>query len=280
MSFWFTEHHTASRGLSFLINKVLYQEKSVYQEMKIVETDDFGKVMLLDDVVMVTEEDEFVYHEMLTHVALFSHPNPQDILIIGGGDGGALREVCRHARVKTATLVEIDDMVVRGARQYFPVFKEGLDNPKAKILIEDGIRFLQETEVKYDVILIDSTDPVGPATGLFQIDFYQSCKRALKENGIIVAQAESPYIHTLQDVTRAMVRDMKSMFSEVHLYLASIQTYQAGLWSFLFASDTINPRARFQQQAYQEYVLPLRYYNEEIHQACFALPTFVKKIVQ
>ncbi len=279
MNLWFTEKHTESRGLSFRIDKTLYHEKSPYQTMDIVETPDFGKVMLLDDVVMVTDVDEFVYHEMISHVSLYSHPNPRRVLIIGGGDGGTLREVTKHPEVETATLVEIDDMVIRGAKQFFPQLAIGFNSPKAEVIVDDGIKYIADCKEKYDIILIDSTDPVGPATGLFRKDFYQSCFDLLNDDGILTVQSESPYIPHLVPIIRDMNINLSSIFPNVHMYLAAIQTYQAGLWSFQLASKKYHPIHDFQDALYKQHQLNLQYYTDGIHKACFTLPRFVEKII-
>lgn len=279
MGSWFTEKHTKTRGLSFYIEKKLYHEESPYQTMDIVETTDFGKMMLLDDVIMVTEIDEYVYHEMISHVSLYTHPNPKRVLIIGGGDGGTLREVCKHPEVQTATLVEIDDMVIRGAKQFFPQLAVGFESPKVEVIVDDGIKYVAECKQKYDIILIDSTDPVGPATGLFRKEFYQSCFNLLNDDGILTVQSESPYIPHLVPIIRDMNQNLASIFPNVYMYLAAIQTYQAGLWSFQTASKKHHPIKDFQKVAYDIDALELDYYNEDIHAACFALPEFVKKII-
>jgi len=280
MKFWYTEKHTDTRGLSFEISQILQEESSPFQQMTIVETPDFGRMMLLDGVIMVTEKDEFVYHEMLTHVALYTHPHPQRVLIIGGGDGGILREVLRHPGVQKATLVEIDEMVIRGAKQFFPALAQAFDSPRAEVLVEDGIKYLQETKERFDVILVDSTDPVGPAVGLFAQNFYQSCYTALSDNGILVAQSESPYIPNLRPVIQKVQRDLRTLFPQVYLYLAAIQTYQAGLWSFSLASKEYHPILNFQEQRYQQDNLSFNYYNAAIHKACFALPSVVEQLTR
>jgi spermidine synthase len=280
MNLWFTEKHTDTRGLTFRVDATLHHEVSAFQTMDIVETQDFGRLMLLDDVVMVTEKDEWVYHEMISHVALYTHPQPKNVLIIGGGDGGTLREVCRHPEVEKATLVEIDDMVIRGAKQFFPQLAVGFNSPQAHVIVDDGIRFIAESKEKYDIILIDSTDPVGPATGLFRKDFYQSCADALQPDGILAMQSESPYIPHLQPVIRDINRNLADIFPQVHCYLAAIQTYQAGLWSFHIASRKYNPINDFQMELYQKHGLAFQYYNAGIHQACFQLPSFLQNLLR
>ncbi len=277
MPYWFTEKHTPTRGLTFQAEQNLYQEKSQYQILDIVLTQDFGLVMLLDGVIMVTEKDEFVYHEMLAHPALFTHPGPEKVLIIGGGDGGTLKQVLRHPGVKKAVLVEIDAMVVNASSRFFPTLAEAFDDPRAEVLIEDGIAYLKSKRNDFDVILIDSTDPVGPAAGLFHREFYADCHKALKDDGILTIQSESPWIPDLQNVIRTAHHDLKDLFPIVMPYTAAIQTYQAGLWLFQMASKTYHPLTDFNAERVNGF--DFRYYNEELHRGCFALPQFVKELL-
>lgn len=278
MSYWFTERHTPTRGLTFQVDKNLYQEKSQYQVLDIVSTPDFGLVMLLDGVVMVTDKDEFVYHEMLVHPSLFTHPNPKQALIIGGGDGGTLRQVLAHPQIEKAVLVEIDAMVVNASKRFFPTLAQAFEHPKAEVLIEDGIAYLKRNKSEFDIILIDSTDPVGPAEGLFHREFYADCYNALKEDGILCIQSESPWIEHLQPIIKRANQDLKSLFPIVMPYTAAIQTYQAGLWLFQLASKKHHPLNTIDLDRYTDF--KCNYYNEDLHMSCFSLPTFVKNILQ
>ncbi|MFO7659424.1 MAG: polyamine aminopropyltransferase [Candidatus Cloacimonadaceae bacterium] len=278
MPYWFTEKHTPTRGLTFQVEQNLYQEKSPYQILDIVETKDFGLVMLLDGVIMVTEKDEFVYHEMLAHPALFTHPRPEQVLIIGGGDGGTLKQVLRHPGVKKAVLVEIDEMVVNASKRFFPHLAEAFDDPRTEVLIEDGIAYLKSKTDEFDVILIDSTDPVGPAEGLFHKEFYADCCKALKEDGILTIQSESPWIPDLQTVISKAHVDLEDLFPIVMPYIAAIQTYQAGLWLFQLASKKYHPLTDFCHKRLSGF--DFKYYNEDLHKGCFALPQFVKELLR
>jgi spermidine synthase len=277
MPYWFTENHTPTRGLTFEVESNLYQEKSQYQILDIVRTKDFGLVMQLDGVIMVTEKDEFVYHEMLAHPALFTHPNPQKVLIIGGGDGGTLKQVLRHPTVDKAVLVEIDEMVVNASKRYFPNLATGFSDPRSEVLIDDGIAYLKRHENEFDVILIDSTDPVGPAEGLFHKEFYTDCHKALKADGILTIQSESPWIEHLQPVITKAYHDLESLFPIVMPYTAAIQTYQAGLWLFQMASKKHSPLDAIDGKRYDG--MEFRYYNKALHQGCFALPGFVNELL-
>lgn len=277
MPYWFTERHTPTRGLTFQVEKNLYQEKSPYQILDIVETQDFGLMMLLDGIIMVTEKDEFVYHEMLAHPALFTHPNPQKVLIIGGGDGGTLKQVLLHPSVEKAVLVEIDEMVVNASKRFFPKLAAAFAHPKAEVRIEDGIAYLKRCENEFDVILIDSTDPVGPAEGLFHKEFYTDCYTALKQDGILTIQSESPWIPDLQPIIRQANQDLKSLFPIVLPYTAAVQTYQAGLWLFQMASKKHHPLNEIDSSKYKGF--PFQYYNIELHKGCFAIPQFIKEML-
>lgn len=280
MEMWFTEKHSPHLGLTVKVSQTLHHEVSDYQVLDIVDTPEFGKVMLLDGVIMVTDKDEFVYHEMLSHPALFSHPNPEKVLIIGGGDGGTLREVCRHKSVKKAVLCEIDEIVINASKKYFPEIATGFNDLKAEVIVGDGIKYIQESNELFDVILIDSTDPVGPAEGLFQRDFYEMCYSRLADDGILALQCESPYIRELQPVIKNVYKNLSEIFTIVKPYLAAIHTYQAGLWSFMFASKRYSPDLHFQSKKYFDYQAKLKYYNDEIHKACFALPNFMKDFLK
>ena len=280
MELWYTEKHTEGRGITIKSSGTLYQEKTPYQDLTILKTEDFGNLMLLDGLVMLTEKDEFIYHEMITHIPLYSHTNPEKVLIIGGGDGGTLREVVRHNKVKKAVLVEIDEAVIESSKIYFPEVAKGLYSEKAELRVEDGIKYIKETKEKFDLIIIDSTDPIGPAVGLFQEDFYKLCFNALNEDGILVAQSESPFIPQMQKVIKDMNLNLKNVFPDVYTYIAFIPTYPSGLWSFAMASKKYNPTKDFQKKDFNSDNLKLNYYNQEIHYASFALPNFVKEVLK
>lgn len=277
---WHTDFHSPGRGLTFAVSQSLHLEESEFQTIEIVETQDFGTVMLLDGVLMLTSTDEFVYHEMLCHPTLFTHPNPEKVLIIGGGDCGTLKRVLSHPGVKQAVQVEIDEMVTRVSREYFPELVEAETDPRAELIFADGIEYMKRNLGAFDVILVDSTDPVGPAAGLFQADFYHNCYHALKDDGILCIQSESPYIPELQSVIKRSNASLRAIFPFVHAYTAAIQTYQAGLWLFQMASKGHDPFAEGVLERVKAYQSELKYYNADIHRACFALPQFVKDLIR
>ncbi|MDD2234800.1 MAG: polyamine aminopropyltransferase [Desulfitobacteriaceae bacterium] len=276
MELWYTEKQTPNVGITCKISKTLHDEQTKFQHMAVIDTEQFGRMLVLDGMVMTTIKDEFVYHEMISHVALNTHPNPENVLVIGGGDGGAIREVTKHPKVKKATLVEIDARVVDVSKELLPEIAVALKgNPKVEVLIDDGIAHIKNKEKVYDVILIDSTEPIGPAEGLFSLEFYRQIYKALKEDGIMVAQTESPFFN--KDLISRVYKDISSIFPLTKLYLANIPTYPSGLWSFTMGSKRWDP------EQIEESKLPhldTNYYCPEIHRAIFKLPGFVKNLLK
>ena len=272
MDLWVTEYQTPALGFACKVKETLAVEQTPFQSLSVVETEQFGKMLLLDGMVMTTEKDEYVYHEMITQIALNSHPDPKHVLIIGGGDGGALREVVRHPRVEKGTLVEIDERVVENSKQFFPDLACSFASPKAEVIIDDGINYVKEQENKFDIIIIDSTEPVGPAVQLFLPEFYQAVFKALKSDGMIVAQSESPFFNA--DVIKMVFDGISSAFLITKLYLANVPTYPSGLWSFTVGSKKHDP-----EQILSSLTATKKYYTEEVHQAAFKLPAFVGAII-
>ncbi|MCL5117020.1 MAG: polyamine aminopropyltransferase [Firmicutes bacterium] len=269
---WFTEYQTDSLSLGLRVDSILRAEKTPFQDLLVAETETYGRLLALDGAVQTTDRDEFVYHEMITHVPLFMLEAPKKVAVIGGGDGGAIREILKHPTVEEAHLVEIDEKVVDAARVFFPAISVALSEPKAHVHYTDGIEWVREAR-DFDVIIVDSTDPVGPAEGLFQAEFYQSIARALTPGGIMVAQSESPFLH--EALIRQMHHGMKTAFSDVRMYLAAIPTYPSGLWSFLMASNqSVAPASRCRSQK-----IDTRYWTPDIQTAAFVLPKFVEDIL-
>lgn len=252
MSLWFTELDGDRLSFGFGINKVLYTNESEFQTVKVVETKTYGNMLVLDDFVMTTDKDEFVYHEMIAHVPMSLHENPKRIVVIGGGDGGTVRELAKYDCVEEIILCEIDKMVVDVSIEYFPKIASALDHKKVNVKIGDGIAFMKELENEVDIIIVDSTDPIGPGEGLFTGEFYKSVKRALRPNGIMVAQSESPWYE--KDILKRIHNNISQGFSVIKPYVGSIPTYPRGLWSWTLACnfdiDTSNPnRERFEKAA-------------------------------
>jgi spermidine synthase len=263
------EFHTPGSGIFFRAKRRLLSERTPFQKMDIYETDSHGRVLLLDGLVQTTERDEFFYHEMLVHPAMMAHPRPQDILIIGGGDGGALREVLRH-RVRTATLVEIDARVIEVCRKYFPGLSSSFEDKRAKVVVEDGNRFIRQTDRRFDVVLVDSSDPVGPSVVLHQRRFYEALKRCLRPGGIIASQAGAPLFHL--EHLRQKRAFLKKLFTLALYYVGPVPTYPGGLWCYAYLSDRVDPIKRLRKHVPRK----LRYYNTDAHRAAFALPEFLK----
>lgn len=272
---WFTEKCLeGGSAFSMKVKEKLYQEQTPYQLIEIFETEFFGTVMTLDGLVMLTDRDNFIYHEMLTHPVLFTHPDPKNVLIIGGGDCGTLREVLRHPQVQRAELVEIDERVTRVAEQYFPELCEANADRRARFHFTDGIRWVAEADSSsYDVIIVDSTDPIGPAAGLYSPPFYSDCRRTLSADGLLAAQSESPLFHL--DLIQRMHAAMASVGFRHRTSLHFPQcTYPSGWWTVTLASKTVSLDC-FRGAADREF--PTRYYNEVIHRAALAAPTFFQQ---
>jgi spermidine synthase len=264
MKIWFGENQTNDVRLMVKASRVLFSGKSKYQKIDIIENPTYGKILFLDGTFQLTERDEYIYHEMLAHIPLFSISKPEEVLIIGGGDGGLARECLKH-NIKKLKLVEIDEMVVELSKRYLPSLSSSFSDKRMDLLIGDGAEFISKTKEKFDVILIDSTDPVGPARALFTEEFYRNVKMALKNGGIVGSQTGSPFLFP-EHIKNAYF-NMKSVFKYVYVYVATVPTYPSSIWSFTFASDTEIKRRR-------EIDIKTSYYNEKMHD-CNVIPQFV-----
>ncbi len=275
---WYTEQW-AEQGsaISLKIKSKLHDERSPYQRIEIWETERFGRLMTLDGLVMVTDRDNFIYHEMMSHPALFSHPDPKRVLVIGGGDCGTLREVLRHPGVELAEQVELDERVTRVAEQYFPALCEKNLDPRARFHFTDGIQWVADARPgSYDVIIIDSTDPVGPAAGLFSETFYKNCLRALSPQGVVVGQSESPLFHA--ELIRSVQRNLRATgFADVATLHFPQCTYPSGWWSATLGGKSGPPAGSIRREAARLKPFPTRYYNLDVHLAALALPEYLTK---
>ncbi|MCZ8538114.1 spermidine synthase [Paenisporosarcina quisquiliarum] len=271
--FWFTEKQTENFGITMKVNRTLHTEQTDFQLLEMAETAEWGNMLFLDGMVMTSEKDEFVYHEMVAHVPLFTHPNPENVLVVGGGDGGVIREIMKHPQVKKATLVDIDGKVIEYSKKYLPTIASELENPRVDVQVGDGFMHIAEAENQYDVIMVDSTEPVGPAVNLFTKGFYAGISKALKEDGIFVAQSDNPWF--TPDLIKQVQKDVKEIFPITRLYTANIPTYPSGLWCFTLGSKKHDPLtvedARFHE-------IDTKYYTKELHKAAFVLPKFVKDL--
>lgn len=277
---WYTEEW-ADQGsaISLKVKQKVHDEQSPYQRIEIYETETFGTLMTLDGLVMVTDRDNFVYHEMMSHPALFTHPDPKDVLIIGGGDCGTLREVLKHQSVTRAEQVELDERVTRVSEKFFPDLCESNGDARAALRFDDGIKWVADAKPgTYDVIIVDSTDPVGPAAGLFSAEFYQNCFKALKPNGIVVGQSESPLFHA--ELIKSMhVALRAATFADVASVHFPQCTYPSGWWSATLACKD-GTLASFREQDAAQRQFASRYYNAGIHRAALAMPQFLAETLR
>jgi len=271
---WFTERQTKGLALSCEVKETLHAEETPFQKIVVVNTAEFGRMLTLDGIIQTTVRDEFFYHEMIALVPLFTHPAPRNVLVVGGGDGGTIREVIKHPSVEKAVLAEIDERVIEVSRRYLPEISCALDDARVQIRVEDGIKHVKEHKEAYDVIIVDSTDPIGPAVELFSKQFYRAVSAALKEDGIFVAQTESPFFN--RKLLGRIYGYIKDIFPVARLYLTTVPTYPGGLWSFTMGSKKYDP---LQVDLSNISVPDTRYYTPEIHKAAFNLPPFVREVI-
>ena len=280
MEMWFSEFHTPDVKHSIRVNRQLYSKQSDYQRIDIFETPEFGRVLTLDGNVMLTERDEFIYDEMITHVPMAVHPLVKKVLVIGAGDGGVIRELTRYPEIEHIDMVEIDPLVVEVCRKYLPKTACRLDDPRLSIHYEDGLKYVRFKENEYDLIIVDSTDPFGPGEGLFTREFYGNCYKALKEDGIMVNQHESPfYAEDAEACKRAHKRIVES-FPISRVYQAHIPTYPSGHWLFGFASKKYHPLKDLDETRWNLRGLDCRYYTTTLHKGAFYLPAYVEEMLE
>lgn len=279
MELWYTEQHTENVRFSIKVDKHLYSGQSEFQRIDVFKAQEFGTFFTLDGLMMVTEKDEFIYHDMIVHVPMATNLKIKNVLVIGAGDGGTVRELTRYAGIETIDMVEIDQMVVEVCKEYLPQTACKLDDPKVKLYFEDGLKFVRSKENTYDLIIVDSTDPFGPGEGLFTREFYGNCYKALKEDGILVNQHESPYYDTYAKSMQRAHQRIQEFFPVCRVYQAHIPTYPSGHWLFGFASKKYDPLTNLDEQAWNSLGLKTKYYNTDIHKGSFALPNYVKELL-
>lgn len=280
MELWFSEKHTPDVQLSLRVDRQLYSRKSDYQKIDVLETPEFGKVLVLDGNIMLTERDEFIYDEMITHVPMAVHPCITRVLVIGVGDGGVVRELTRYDQIERIDLVEMDEMVAEACRQYLPENACRLDDDRVHIYYENALKFIRRCENKYDLIIVDSNDPFGPSEGLFTREFYGNCYKALKADGIMVNQQGSPFY---AEDAMAMQRSHKRIvntFPISRVYQAHIPTYAAGYWLFGFASKKYHPIEDLNPERWNSQHLRTRYYTTRLHVGAFYLPAFLEEMLE
>ena len=280
MEFWFSEKQTKDVKFSIRVDRQLYSGYSDFQRIDVFESPEFGRFLTLDGYMMLTEKDEFIYHEMITHIPMAVHPDPKKILVIGAGDGGVVRELVRYPEVERIDLVEIDEMAVEISKKYLPTTAGQLENERVHIYYEDGLKFIRRCRDEYDLIIVDSTDPFGPGEGLFTREFYGNCYKALKSDGIMVNQHESPfYSEDAIACQRAHKRIVES-FPISRVYQAHIPTYPSGHWLFGFASKKYHPLRNLREQEWNARGLKTRYYTTMLHKGAFYLPAYVEEMLK
>ncbi len=280
MEFWYSEKHTENVYLSIKVDKQLYSSTSRFQRIDIFESLEFGRFLALDGFMMLTEKDEFIYHEMITHVPMAVNPDIKKILVIGAGDGGVLRELVKYATIETIDVAEIDEEVVNVCKKFLPNTACGFDDERVHIYYQDGMKFIRRHVGEYDLIIVDSTDPFGPGEGLFTKEFYGNCYNALKEDGIMVNQHESPFY---EEDAAAMKRAHKRIYDSFpvsKIYQAFIPTYPSGHWLFGFASKKYHPIRDMNESRWESFGIKTRYYNSNLHKGAFYLPNYVEEMLK
>ncbi|MCJ1394427.1 putrescine aminopropyltransferase [Xylographa bjoerkii] len=279
---WFREvgEMWPGQAMTLKVNQVLHTEKSKYQDVLIFESSDHGTVLVLDNAIQCTENDEFAYQEMITHLAMNSHPDPKKVLVIGGGDGGVLREVFKHPSVESAIVCDIDEAVIRLSKKYLPAMSIGFRHPNASVHIGDGFEFLRNRENEFDVIITDSSDPLGPARTLFEKPYFELLNGALREGGVIITQAENQFLH-LPLITE-LRKSCLAIFPRVEYAYTTIPTYPSGQIGFLVCCKDKNRNLKEPLRSWseEEEEKLCKYYNKAIHSAAFVLPTFARKALQ
>lgn len=278
MDNFYKEITPAGFGVAIKIKEVLFSKQSQFQKIEIIESDSvLGKILTLDDLMMTTEGDEYFYHEMIAHIPMINHKNPKSVLVIGGGDGGTVREVLKHDTVEKVVLCEIDGMVIDACKKYLPTIAGKLEDPKVDVLVEDAIEYIKNKEDEFDIILIDSTDPMGPGEGLFTEEFYTNVRKSLKKGGIVAAQSESPVVN--KEEIKKMYKLLKKVFPITSTFTSPIPTYPGGYWAWAFCSEDVEPLSYIDEKRCEDITKTSKIYNKEYHIARFALPNFLKELL-
>ncbi|MCL1844126.1 MAG: polyamine aminopropyltransferase [Defluviitaleaceae bacterium] len=279
MELWYSEMHTPNVKLSIKVQRQICCEQSKYQRIEIFESEEFGRFLTLDGFMMLTEKDEFIYHEMITHVPMAVKPSSKKVLVIGAGDGGVIRELAKYPQLETIDVAEIDSEVVRLCKKFLPKTAVGFEDPRVNIFYEDGLKFIRSHENEYDIIIVDSTDPFGPGEGLFSKEFYGNCFKALTSDGILVNQHESPFYENDAMMVKRTHKRIVQSFAASRVYQAFIPTYPSGHWLFGFASKGLHPIRNLNASAWNALGISTRYYNTNLHKGAFYLPNYVEGLL-
>ena len=280
MDLWFAEHYTENVKLSIRVDRQLCSVQSEFQRIDIYESVEFGRILVIDGCLMLTEFDEFIYHEMITHVPMAVNPSIKNVLVIGAGDGGVLRELIKYRTIEQIDLVEIDSMVVDVCKQYLPKTACGFDDARVNVFFQDGMKFIRSCENKYDLIIVDSTDPFGPGEVLFTKEFYGNCYKALTEDGILVNQHESAFYKIDAVAMQRVHKRIIKSFALSKVYQAHIPTYASGHWLFGFASRKYSPLKDHKPKVWEALGIKTRYYNSNLHKGAFYLPNYVEELLR
>ena len=280
MELWFSENHTPDVNLSLRLDRHLYSVQSDYQQIDVFESREFGRVLALDGNIMLTERDEFIYDEMMAHVPMAVHPGIRNVLVIGAGDGGVIKELTRYDRIESIDLVEMDPLVLDVCRKYLPGNACRLDDERVHIYTGNGLKFIRRCENKYDLIVVDSTDPFGPSEGLFTKEFYGNCYKALRDDGIMVNQQGSPFYAEDANAMQRSHKRIAETFPISRVFQAHIPTYAAGYWLFGFASKKYHPIDDLNKDAWNALGLKTRYYTTRLHVGAFYLPAFLEEFLK
>ena len=280
MQLWYSERHTPRVEFSIKVDRQLFSGQSEFQRIDVFDSKEFGRFLTLDGYMMLTEKDEFIYHEMMVHVPMAVLGGIKNVLVIGAGDGGVVRELVRYQVIEKIDLVEIDPLVIEVCKKYLPQTACRLDDERVEIFIEDGLKYIRRVDNHYDLVIVDSTDPFGPGEGLFTKEFYGNCYKALTENGVMVNQHESPfYAEDALAMQRAHKRIVES-FPIGKVYQAHIPTYPSGHWLFGFASKKLHPVRDLNAVKWNSLGMKMQYYNTQLHIGAFALPTYVEELLR
>lgn len=280
MELWYTDPHTKNVHFTMKVETQIASCKSEFQDIEILKTTEFGKVLVLDGELMLTQKDEFIYHEMITHVSMAVHPAVRDVLVVGAGDGGTIRELTKYPFIQHIDMVELDRAVTDICRDHFPEMASKLTDPRVNMYFEEGLRFVRRKKAAYDLIIVDCADPYGPAEGYFTREFYGNCYQALRDDGILINQHESPYYSEHSKTVQKAHHQIKIVFPYSTVYQCHIPSYPSGHWLFGFASKRYDPLLDLDADRWNRLNIKTRYYNTDLHKGSFYLPTYVKELLE